>query len=102
MPPTKYWEEFPLLYLEGVAGDHIFIERISLSCLPFRSFFLDQLCLLPSIYPEDNQKSIDIESACELLDLVLGLQFRPQVDKLVEYLKVDISYCAVILLFSFV
>ncbi|ONK70412.1 uncharacterized protein A4U43_C05F33440 [Asparagus officinalis] len=41
---------------------------------------------------EDKQKSIDIESACELLDLVLGFQFRPQVGKLVEYLKSQHEY----------
>ena len=37
---------------------------------------------------EDKQKSIDIETACELLEIVLGSQFRPQVDKLIAYLKV--------------
>lgn len=41
---------------------------------------------------EDKQKSVDIESACELLNLVLGFQFRPQVDKLVEYLKNQHEY----------
>ncbi|XP_008808225.1 DCN1-like protein 4 isoform X1 [Phoenix dactylifera] len=41
---------------------------------------------------EDKQKCIDIESACELLDLVLGFQFRPQVDKLTEYLKYQHDY----------
>lgn len=41
---------------------------------------------------EDKQKSIDIESACELLNVVLGFQFPSQVEKLVEYLKVGISY----------
>ncbi|KAJ8479930.1 hypothetical protein OPV22_023657 [Ensete ventricosum] len=41
---------------------------------------------------EDKQKCIDIESACELLDLVLGFQFGPQVDKLVEYLKHQRDY----------
>ena len=58
---------------------------------------IDQLHLFPSFSPEDKQKSIDIESACELLDLVLGFQFRPHVDKLVEYLKVDLSCCPVLL-----
>ncbi|KAG6470589.1 hypothetical protein ZIOFF_071663 [Zingiber officinale] len=38
---------------------------------------------------EDKQKSIDIESACQLLELVLGSQYRLQVDKLVEYLKIN-------------
>ncbi|KAJ6803973.1 DCN1-like protein 4 [Iris pallida] len=41
---------------------------------------------------EDKQKSIDIESACELLDLVLGFQFRPQIDKLTEFLKNQHEY----------
>lgn len=45
----------------------------------------------PYTSAEDKQKCIDIESACELLDLVLGFQFRSQVDKLIEYLKVNIS-----------
>jgi hypothetical protein len=37
---------------------------------------------------EDKKKCIEIPVACELLNLVLGLQFRPQVDKLNDYLKV--------------
>lgn len=41
---------------------------------------------------EEKQKSVDIESVCLLLDLVLGSQFRPQVDALSQYLKVRISY----------
>lgn len=40
-------------------------------------------------FSEEKQKSIDIECICELLDLVLGSQFRAQVDALVEYLKVS-------------
>ncbi|KAL5980528.1 hypothetical protein ACLOJK_028436 [Asimina triloba] len=36
---------------------------------------------------EDKQKSIDIESVCLLLDLVLGSEHHPQVDSLIEYLK---------------
>jgi hypothetical protein len=45
----------------------------------------------PSVFilSEEKQKSIDIESICELLDLVLGSQFRVQVDLFVEYLKVS-------------
>nr|GMD35596.1 DCN1-like protein 4 [Ipomoea batatas] len=42
---------------------------------------------------EEKQKSIDIESICVLLDLVLGSQFRPQVEALVQYLKVSYSRC---------
>ncbi|KAL2533998.1 protein of unknown function (DUF298) [Abeliophyllum distichum] len=41
---------------------------------------------------EEKQKSIDIESICILLDLVLGLDFRPQVDALVLYLKMQNDY----------
>ncbi|KAG8388243.1 hypothetical protein BUALT_Bualt02G0105500 [Buddleja alternifolia] len=41
---------------------------------------------------EEKQKSVDIESICILLDLVLGLQFQPQVDALVQYLKIQIDY----------
>lgn len=41
---------------------------------------------------EEKQKSIDIECICELLDLVLGSQFRAQVDALVEYLKTQSDY----------
>lgn len=44
---------------------------------------------LSFILSEEKQKSIDIESICELLDLVLGSQFRVQVDLFVEYLKVS-------------
>ncbi|KAG9144163.1 hypothetical protein Leryth_026069 [Lithospermum erythrorhizon] len=55
----------------------------------------------PSVFPdfysyafrycltEEKQKSIDIENACVLLDLVLGSQCRPQVDSFVQYLKVS-------------
>ncbi|OMO90978.1 hypothetical protein COLO4_18740 [Corchorus olitorius] len=41
---------------------------------------------------EEKQKSVDIESICELLNLVLGAQFRSQVDLLIEYLKVQNDY----------
>ncbi|CAI9780023.1 unnamed protein product [Fraxinus pennsylvanica] len=41
---------------------------------------------------EEKQKSIDIESICILLDLVLGSDFRPQVDALVQYLKMQTDY----------
>ncbi|XVF89232.1 hypothetical protein PTKIN_Ptkin19aG0113800 [Pterospermum kingtungense] len=41
---------------------------------------------------EEKQKSVDIESICELLNVVLRAQFRPQVDLLVEYLKVQSDY----------
>ncbi|CAL1358874.1 unnamed protein product [Linum trigynum] len=41
---------------------------------------------------EEKQKGVDIESTCELLKIVLGYQFRSQVDSLVEYLKVQKDY----------
>ncbi|XWS26288.1 hypothetical protein CRYUN_Cryun26dG0018900 [Craigia yunnanensis] len=41
---------------------------------------------------EEKQKNVDIESICELLNLVLGAQFRPQVDLLIEYLKLQSDY----------
>ncbi|KAF8407210.1 hypothetical protein HHK36_006337 [Tetracentron sinense] len=41
---------------------------------------------------EDKQKTIDIESICELLDLVLGSQFCPQVDLFIEFLKSQNDY----------
>ncbi|XP_027771318.1 DCN1-like protein 4 [Solanum pennellii] len=41
---------------------------------------------------EEKQKSIDIESICLLLDLVLGSQFRPQVDALIQYLRTQVDY----------
>ncbi|KAF3338968.1 DCN1-like protein 4 [Carex littledalei] len=44
------------------------------------------------LIPEDKQKCIDIESACQLLSLVLGSQFGPQVDKFIEYLKNQSEY----------
>lgn len=50
------------------------------------------LFLIEPIYvfhSEEKQKSIDIESICQLLDLVLGPHFRAQVDYFIEYLKVS-------------
>lgn len=41
---------------------------------------------------EEKQKSIDIESICELLNIVMGLEFRAQVDSFVEYLKIQNDY----------
>ncbi|XP_047314674.1 DCN1-like protein 4 [Impatiens glandulifera] len=41
---------------------------------------------------EEKQKSIDIESICQLLDLVLGYLFRAQVDYFVEYLRIQSDY----------
>ncbi|KAG5016375.1 hypothetical protein JHK85_022511 [Glycine max] len=41
---------------------------------------------------EEKQKSIDIESICELLTLVLGSTFPAQVNLFVEYLKTQNDY----------
>ncbi|KAG6665438.1 hypothetical protein CIPAW_02G160900 [Carya illinoinensis] len=41
---------------------------------------------------EEKQKSIDIESICELLDLVLGSQFHAQVNLFIQYLKTQNDY----------
>jgi DCN1-like protein 4/5 len=41
---------------------------------------------------EEKQKSIDIESICQLLDLVLGPDFRAQVDYMIDYLKIQSDY----------
>ncbi|XP_031280455.1 DCN1-like protein 4 [Pistacia vera] len=41
---------------------------------------------------EEKQKCIDIETICELLNLVLRSQFCLQVDSLIEYLKVQSDY----------
>ncbi|PWA86576.1 hypothetical protein CTI12_AA139750 [Artemisia annua] len=41
---------------------------------------------------EEKQKSIDIESICELLELVLGSQYHQQVDMFIQYLKTQIDY----------
>ncbi|GAB4842652.1 hypothetical protein Ancab_012625 [Ancistrocladus abbreviatus] len=41
---------------------------------------------------EEKQKSVDIESICQLLDLLLGTQYRAQVDYFVEYLKMQTDY----------
>ncbi|KAI4329384.1 hypothetical protein L6164_021652 [Bauhinia variegata] len=41
---------------------------------------------------EEKQKSIDVESICMLLTIVLGSQFPAQVNSFVEYLKVQNDY----------
>ncbi|CAN7041284.1 unnamed protein product [Brassica oleracea var. botrytis] len=41
---------------------------------------------------EEKQKSIDIETICQLLEIVMGSTFRPQVDYFVEYLKIQNDY----------
>ncbi|PWA81937.1 Defective-in-cullin neddylation protein [Artemisia annua] len=41
---------------------------------------------------EDKQKCIDIESICQLLELVLGSEFHQQVVSFVQYLKIQTDY----------
>lgn len=55
----------------------------NLSC--FYIILLTLLCI-----SEERQKNIDIESICELLYLVLGSTYMPQVNSFIEYLKVPL------------
>ncbi|KAK8581304.1 hypothetical protein V6N12_071533 [Hibiscus sabdariffa] len=55
----------------------------------FEDFYSYSFCYCLT---EEKQKSIDIESICQLLDLVLGSQFRAQVDYFIEYLKIQSDY----------
>ncbi|XP_057969198.1 uncharacterized protein LOC131158380 [Malania oleifera] len=48
-----------------------------------------------SCLTEERQKTVDIESVCVLLDLVLGFRFRPQVDLYIEYLKIQKDYLTI-------
>ncbi|WZZ11075.1 hypothetical protein YC2023_096996 [Brassica napus] len=41
---------------------------------------------------EEEQKSVDIETICQLLDNVMGSTFRPQVDYFLDYLKIQNDY----------
>ncbi|XP_062158299.1 uncharacterized protein LOC133865829 [Alnus glutinosa] len=41
---------------------------------------------------EEKQRFVDVETFCELLNLVLGSQFCAQVDLITEYLKLQIDY----------
>ena len=58
----------------------------------YTGFYFFQNLYLYYACPEDKKKCIEILVACELLNLVLGLQFRPQVDKLITYLKYQNEY----------
>ncbi|CAK7338277.1 unnamed protein product [Dovyalis caffra] len=44
---------------------------------------------------EEKQKTVDIESVCELLNLVLGSQFQSKVDSLIVFLKIQTDYKAI-------
>ncbi|KAK4257518.1 hypothetical protein QN277_007095 [Acacia crassicarpa] len=52
--------------------------------------FAFQYCLM-----EAKQRSVDIETICELLNIVLGPQFPTQVNLLMEYLKTQSDYRAI-------
>ncbi|KAK1269121.1 hypothetical protein QJS04_geneDACA013728 [Acorus gramineus] len=41
---------------------------------------------------EEGQRSLDIETICELLNLVLGPRYPSQIDKLIEFLKIQHEY----------
>ncbi|XP_054822492.1 uncharacterized protein LOC129320861 isoform X2 [Prosopis cineraria] len=58
----------------------------------FEEFYIYafQYCLT-----EDMQRSVDIETICELLNIVLGPQFPTQVNLLIEYLKIQNDYRAI-------
>lgn len=49
---------------------------------------ISTFCIL-FLFSEEKQKSIDIDSICELLNIVLGSQYQAQVDLFVQYLKVS-------------
>ena len=55
------------------------------------------LYLIFLILSEEKQKSIDIESICQLLTLVLGSTFPAQVNSFVEYLKVSVGLYIILL-----
>lgn len=48
--------------------------------------------LMLMTFSEEKQRFVDVETFCELLNLVLGSQFRAQVDLITEYLKVGFYY----------
>ncbi|CAH8353734.1 unnamed protein product [Eruca vesicaria subsp. sativa] len=50
--------------------------------LNFADFYAFRYCLT-----DERQNCLDIETICQLLDLVLGSTFRDQVDHFVDYLK---------------
>ncbi|KAI9192251.1 hypothetical protein LWI28_020044 [Acer negundo] len=41
---------------------------------------------------EERQKNVDMETSCELLNLILGSEYRSQVDLLIDYLKVQSDF----------
>jgi len=71
-----------------IASPVMSLDIVSYNCatkwLNWRLF----LSIFSYLCSEDKKKCIEVPVACELLNLVLGLQFRPQVDKLNNYLMV--------------
>ncbi|XP_048440524.1 DCN1-like protein 5 isoform X1 [Pyrus x bretschneideri] len=67
------------------------LEKELTTASKFEDFyaFAFQYCLT-----EERQKSVDIETVCELLNLVLGPRYQLQVDLLIKYLKVQTEYRA--------
>ncbi|AQK75122.1 DCN1-like protein 4 [Zea mays] len=89
---SKLKKAFPELVQECNFADHfhMFINP-GYKVIQFLGFLHICISLLPHRY-EDKKKCIEIPVACELLNLVLGLQFRPQVDKLNNYLMYQNDY----------
>ncbi|KAG6411531.1 hypothetical protein SASPL_129614 [Salvia splendens] len=65
------------------------LEKEALKSENFVSFYryAFRYCLT-----EDNKKCLDIETACVLLQLVLGVQYQAQVDSFITFLKVSGDY----------
>jgi hypothetical protein len=74
-------------YMHFVIASQVLLHAIV--CCNSKAKWLRWLLFITNDYvsSEDKKKCIEIPVACELLNLVLGLQFRPQVDKLSNYLK---------------
>ncbi|KAK3177769.1 hypothetical protein Dsin_033221 [Dipteronia sinensis] len=41
---------------------------------------------------EERQKNVDMETSCELVNLILGSEYRSQVDLLIDYLKIQSDF----------
>ena len=75
--------------LHSVFQDNVLLSSLSLSLSLSHThthIFLANLTLMK--FSEEMQKCVDVETICELLNLVLGSQFCAQVDSITEYLKV--------------
>ncbi|ONM04493.1 Defective in cullin neddylation protein [Zea mays] len=86
---SKLKKAFPELVQEVILSPQIISYVQVTRPSNFQDFYIYafRYCLT-----EDKKKCIEIPVACELLNLVLGLQFRPQVDKLSNYLKYQNDY----------